>query len=132
VSVRTDPKASPTGYPFRIVELPGERERAEQGRRICDIGYLRTPVRTSEGKLVYRCPAEPIHDYVAKGGDAADTVGRRCLCNGLLANVGRAQARGEGDEPPLITNGDDLLRMTSFLNGRRRYSARDVVEYLLA
>ena len=33
--------------------------------------------------------------YVAKGGDIADTVGRRCLCNGLTANIGQPQrARG--------------------------------------
>ena len=130
-SVRTDPRASPTGYPFKIVELPGEQEWAERSR-ICDIGYLRTPARTAEGKLVYRCPAEPIDAYVAKGGNVEDTIGRRCLCNGLMASIGHAQARAAEDERPLVTSGDDLLRMSRFLGDRRSYSARDVITYLLS
>jgi NAD(P)H-dependent flavin oxidoreductase YrpB (nitropropane dioxygenase family) len=131
VSVRTDPRASPTGYPFKIVELPGDSERPERAR-VCDIGLLRTAVRTADGKLVYRCPAEPIDAYVSKGGSAADAVGRRCLCNGLVASVGLAQPRATGDEGPLITSGDDLLRMPQFLGSRRSYSARDVIDYLLS
>jgi hypothetical protein len=71
-------------------------------------------VLTAEGKLVYRCPAEPVDAYVAKGGTAADAVGRRCLCNGLVASVGLAQARAAGEEQPLITSGDDLLRIPQF------------------
>lgn len=130
VSVRTDPSASPTGYPFKIVELAGDRDRAERRERVCDIGYLRTAVRAPNGKLVYRCPAEPVHAYVAKGGDAADTVGRRCLCNGLIANIGHAQVRAAGDEPPLLTSGDDLLRIGQFLGARRGYSAEEVIAYL--
>jgi nitronate monooxygenase len=129
VSVRTDPRASPTGYPFKVVGLPNER-RAER-RRICDIGYLRVPARI-DSKLVYRCPAEPVDAYVAKGGTAADTVGRQCLCNGLIASVGHAQTRAEGNEPPLITSGDDLLRLPQILRDRDSYSARDVIDYLLA
>src|SRR5688500_8826219 len=131
-SVRTDPRASPTGYPFKLVELPGEHDSAQHRQRICDIGYLRTPARTNEGKLVYRCPAEPVDAYVAKGGDVADTVGRRCLCNGLIATVGHPQPRAAGNEPPLVTSGDDLLRMPRFLSGRRRYTAQDVIDYLLS
>jgi len=130
-SVRTDPRASPTGYPFKIVELPGEPDPAERPR-ICDIGYLRTPARTAAGKLVYRCPAEPVDAYVAKGGSAADTVGRRCLCNGLVASVGYAQTRATEDEHPLVTSGDDLLHISRFLGERRGYTAHDVITYLLS
>ena len=128
-AVRTDPRASPTGYPFKVVEFLDEPEQADR-QRICDIGYLRTPVRTAEGKLVYRCPAEPIDAYVAKGGREADAVGRRCLCNGLVASVGYPQTRGGGEEPPLITAGDELLRLSRFLAGRRTYTAHDVITYL--
>ena len=131
VSVRTDPRASPTGYPFKIVELPDARDPSERSR-ICDIGLLRTPARTTEGKLVYRCPAEPIDAYVAKGGTEADAVGRRCLCNGLVASVGLPQSRTGGPEQPLITSGDDLLRIPEFLGDRRSYTARDVIDYLLS
>jgi NAD(P)H-dependent flavin oxidoreductase YrpB (nitropropane dioxygenase family) len=131
VSVRTDPRASPTGYPFKIVELPGDHERTERSR-ICDIGLLRTAARTAGGKLVYRCPAEPIDAYVSKGGSAADAVGRQCLCNGLVASVGLAQVRAAGDEQPLVTSGDELLRIPGFLGDRRSYTARDVIDYLLS
>ena len=48
-------------------------------------------------------------DYVRKGGDVADTVGRACLCNGLMANVGLGQTRRTGYvEDPLVTLGSDL------------------------
>ena len=130
-TIRTDPRASPTGYPFKVVELAGEPERADR-MRICDIGYLRTPARMADGKLVYRCPAEPVDTYVAKGGAAEEAVGRRCLCNGLMADVGHAQTRATGEEPPLVTSGDDLLHIPRFLGDRRSYSARDVIDYLLS
>jgi nitronate monooxygenase len=131
VSVRTDPRASPTGYPFKIVELRGEDALPER-RRICDVGGLRVAVRTARGRLVYRCPAEPVADYVAKGGSPQDAAGRRCLCNGLMASVGYAQTRADGDELPLVTSGDDLLRVPQFLRERCHYSADDVIAYLLA
>ncbi|HUL71368.1 MAG TPA: nitronate monooxygenase, partial [Gemmatimonadales bacterium] len=59
--------------------------------------------------------------------------GRRCLCNALMANIGHGQVRDEGlTEPPLITSGDDLVRMGELLAGRTHYSAADVIAYLLA
>ena len=88
--------------------------------------------RAPNGKLVYRCPAEPVDAYVAKGGAAADAVGRRCLCNGLMASVGYAQTRAADEEQPLITSGDELLRISEFLGDRRSYTARDVIAYLLS
>lgn len=131
-SLRTDPRASPTGYPFKVVELPGDGERAAARERICDLGYLRVPVRTAEGRTVYRCSAEPVDAYVAKGGDAADTVGRRCLCNGLTANIGQAQWRSETDseEIPLVTSGDDLRTLAAFAGDHPGYTAAHVVNYL--
>jgi nitronate monooxygenase len=131
-SVRTDPRASPTGYPFKVVEVDGMTRQDDRRERVCDLGYLRTAYRTSTGKLGYRCPAEPVESYVVKGGDVADTVGRRCLCNGLVANVGYAQRRDEDDELPLITSGDDVAAIAVLLRGRHGYSAADVVEHLLA
>jgi hypothetical protein len=69
---------------------------------------------------------------VRKGGNIADTVGRRCLCNALTANIGQAQIRASGEtEPPLLTSGDDLETISTFLAGRTSYSAADVVRYLL-
>jgi nitronate monooxygenase len=130
--IHTDPRASPTGYPFKVVEVDGLDSQDDQRVRVCDLGYLRMPYRASNGKLDYRCPAEPVDAYVAKGGDIADTVGRRCLCNGLAANIGQPQRRATGDEKPLVTSGDDLVSLTSLLTSRGRYRAADVIEHLLS
>jgi len=132
VSLRTDPRASPTGYPFKVVELPGDIAHVVARRRVCDLGYLRIPVRTAEGRTIYRCSAEPVDAYVAKGGDFADTIGRRCLCNGLTATIGQAQWRPEtnSEEFPLVTSGDELLSLAAFANANPGYTAEQVVRYL--
>ena len=132
VRIRTDPRASPTGYPFKVVEVEGMARQNDDRERVCDLGYLRVAYRTPAGKLGYRCAAEPVEQYVAKGGDIADTVGRRCLCNGLAANVGHPQHRDDGDERPLITSGDDVASIAALLRGRDGYTAADVIDHLLA
>jgi NAD(P)H-dependent flavin oxidoreductase YrpB (nitropropane dioxygenase family) len=135
--VLTDAKASPTGFPFKVVTLPGslsESEVYEQRTRVCDLGYLREVVRTDEGKLAYRCASEPVADYVAKGGDIEETVGRKCLCNALMANVGIGQVQKGQTTPelPLVTSGDDLAAITRVLKpGATSYTAAEVVDYLL-
>lgn len=132
VEVRTDPLASPTGYPFKIVTAPGLPESSPGRNRVCDLGYLRTAYLRPDGTVGHRCSGEPLEQYVQKGGSAEDTRGRRCLCNALMANVGFAQQRGElGPELPLLTAGDDLRGLGVFLEGRDRYSVDDVVQYLL-
>ena len=128
-SIFTDPLASPTGYPFKVVRTPDDGGEAPR-TRVCDLGYLRVAVKGANGRLVYRCAAEPVDQYVAKGGDIADTVGRRCLCNGLAATVGHAQVREEGLEPALVTSGDDLLDLPERFRSSDSYSAGDVVDYL--
>ena len=81
---------------------------------------------------MYRCSAEPVDAYVVKGGDVADTVGRRCLCNGLTATIGQAQWRPEtnDEEIPLVTSGDDLLSLADFATATPGYTADHVVRYL--
>lgn len=110
--VFTDPQASPTGFPFKVADLAGslsEQKVYEQRRRICDVGFLRQPYRRANGEIGYRCAAEPVKAYVAKGGREEDTVGRKCLCNALAANIGMGQRLPDGGhEKPLITMGDDL------------------------
>jgi NAD(P)H-dependent flavin oxidoreductase YrpB (nitropropane dioxygenase family) len=132
VDVVTDPRASPTGYPFKVVRWPADPVAAAPEReRVCDLGYLRAAYVRPDGKLGYRCAAEPVKAYVEKGGSEADTAGRRCLCNALMANIGHAQVRAEGRvEQPLLTSGDDLVGIGDFLRGRTSYSADDVVDYL--
>lgn len=135
-SVFTDPRVSPTGFPFKVVQLEGTGSEASvyQARQaICDLGYLRELYVTPDGKIGYRCAAEPANNYVAKGGDREETVGRKCLCNGLLANIGLAQVRGDDRvELPLVTAGDDLNIIAEFLApGATSYSAADVVRILM-
>jgi nitronate monooxygenase len=135
--VFTDPLASPTGFPFKVAQLAGSYsdEGVAQARtRVCDLGYLREPYAIGEDKIGYRCSAEPVANYVAKGGKIEDTVGRKCLCNALMANIGHAQTRKDGSaEPPLVTIGDDLNTASQFLEaGQLSYSAVDVVRELLS
>ena len=135
--VFTDPQASPTGFPFKVALLQGSySDPAVAGARtrVCDLGFMREAYVTPEGKLGYRCSAEPVASYVAKGGRVEDTVGRKCLCNALLSNIGFQQIRRDGSvEPPLVTVGDGLNSVAQFLApGHASYSAADVVESLLS
>jgi nitronate monooxygenase len=135
--VFTDPLASPTGFPFKVAQLEGTSSAFpvyQQRKRVCDLGYLREPYLQPDGAIGYRCAAEPEQNYVSKGGALENTVGRKCLCNALLANIGHAQRRkGETVEPALVTVGDDLNSVAQFLKpGRTTYSAAEVVESLLA
>lgn len=133
VRVTTDPRASPTGYPFKVVTWPGMSGTAEGRERICDLGALRVPYHTPQGRIGYRCASEPVETFIAKGGTLEATVGRRCLCNALAADIGMGQVRGDGTiEPPLVTSGDALVEIGEFLAGRTRYSARDVLAHLRA
>jgi NAD(P)H-dependent flavin oxidoreductase YrpB (nitropropane dioxygenase family) len=117
--VRTDPLASPTGFPFKVATLKGTMSEAEEYSarpRLCDLSYLRVPYEREPGDVGYRCPAEPVHMYVRKGGDIADTVGRKCLCNGLTAGIGLGQSRRDGyNEVPIVTLGADLEGVTQML-----------------
>ena len=135
--VFTDPLASPTGFPFKVALLEGTSSELpiyQERNRVCDLGYLREPYAATEGKIGYRCAAEPVDNYLAKGGKIEDTVGRKCLCNALLANIGHAQTRKDAVvEPPLVTVGDDLNTIAQFAApGRDSYSAADVVRSLLS
>jgi nitronate monooxygenase len=74
-----------------------------------------------------------VDDYVKKGGTVADAQGRKCLCNGLLANVGLNQVRSDSEqELALMTAGDDVAQVARFLKpGCDTYTAADVVRCLL-
>jgi NAD(P)H-dependent flavin oxidoreductase YrpB (nitropropane dioxygenase family) len=135
--VRTDPRASPTGFPFKVVQMAGtvaEPEVSAQRGRICDLGYLRVPYHREDGTIGQRCPAEPVDVYVRKGGDIADTEGRKCLCNGLTASAGVPQIRGDGSvEPPLLTLGHDLEAVHELLALHPEgWSAAQVMQWLLS
>ncbi|SDC04151.1 NAD(P)H-dependent flavin oxidoreductase YrpB, nitropropane dioxygenase family [Raineyella antarctica] len=133
--VRNDPRASPTGFPFKIANVEGslsEPETYAARERICDLGFLRTPVEREDGRLTYRCAAEPEQMYVKKGGEAADTIGRMCLCNALLADIGLGQMRKSGYvEQPAITLGQDLSGPERLAETRPDgWTAAEAVEWL--
>ncbi|WP_372797369.1 nitronate monooxygenase, partial [Pontiella sp.] len=135
--VFTDPLASPTGFPFKVADVKGSLSDPaiyENRRRICDIGFLRTPYRKDDGRIGYRCAAEPVKAYVAKGGREEDTVGRKCLCNALAADIGCPQRLPDGTlEKPLVTMGDDLINISRFCkNDEVDFTAADVIKTILA
>ncbi len=134
--VFTDPLASPTGFPFKVVQLPGSLSDTQSGQprdRHCDLGFLRRAYRKADGTFGYRCPAEPVDDYVHKGGALEETVGRECVCNGLVATIGLAQVDPEnGFSRPLVTAGNEIKNIGRFLKpGRDSYTAAEVVSVLL-
>jgi NAD(P)H-dependent flavin oxidoreductase YrpB (nitropropane dioxygenase family) len=130
LSVKTDAQASPTGFPFKVVDLPGTLADQAVYRlrdRVCNQHCLSTPHQLPSGDIVYRCPAEPVRIYRRNGGRDEDTVDVRCLCNGLLAAAGL----GDSGEPAIVTLGDDysfLQELTS--NPNDSYTAADVMAYL--
>ncbi len=135
-SIFTDPVASPTGFPFKVVQIAGtlsDEELYESRERRCDMGYLRTAYRDGKGRVGWRCASEPVDDYVRKGGMVDETPGRKCLCNALMANVGLGQLQQSGEiEPSLVTSGDDVATVARFLPpGQDSYRATDVIRYLL-
>jgi NAD(P)H-dependent flavin oxidoreductase YrpB (nitropropane dioxygenase family) len=99
VDVRTDTRDSPTGFPFKVAQLEGtlaDEDVYAARQRVCDLGVLRSAYRKPDGTIGYRCPSEPVAVYERHGGRPANTVGRRCLCNALLATAGFAQQRRDG------------------------------------
>ncbi|AHF91729.1 2-nitropropane dioxygenase [Opitutaceae bacterium TAV5] len=143
--VFTDPRASPTGFPFKVLQLGDTLSDAAPyaaRKRICDLGYMRQTWRRPDGSLGYRCSAEPEADFVRKGGAACESAGRKCLCNALLSAVGLGQrlsgktASASGDplaeELPLVTAGADVAGIARYLQpGADSYGAADVVRMLL-
>ncbi len=137
LKVRTDHRASPTGFPFKVVELPGTMGSGDVYKarpRLCDLGYLRSSHIDENSKVTYRCAAEPEDPFLKKGGEEDDLRERICLCNGLTAAVGLGQERPDGyKEAPLLTLGattsDVEAMLKDFPTG---WSAHDVVARLLA
>ncbi len=137
LGVFTDPLASPTGFPFKIVQLENTIAvpALRAGRnRVCDMGYLRQAYQKPDGSLGHRCSGEPPASYLQKGGAAADMAGRVCVCNGLMATAGFPQVRKGGyPEPALVTAGDSVCDLAQFIPpGADRYHARHVIMQLRA
>jgi len=135
LTVRSDPNASPTGFPFKLADLKGTMSDPAirlSRERSCDLGYLRTPYLTPKGTVSYRCPAEETASFMHKGGSEAAAAGRLCLCNGLMSNIGLGQTRRDGfSEPPAITLGADLSGPAEMLVAHPDgWDACDVVRFV--
>jgi nitronate monooxygenase len=135
-SVFTDPSASPTGFPFKILSLDGslsETDAYQQRNRKCDLGYLRQLYEKTDGKIGYRCSAEPEAAFLAKGGNSEDLLGKKCLCNALLSNIGLAQVRKNGYvENILVTSGDGIQTIGQFLGAKQFYKTKEAIDWLLS
>jgi nitronate monooxygenase len=135
--VFTDPVASPSGFPFKVVQLAGTMSDEEvylDRPRICDLGYLREAYRTPGGEVGFRCSSEPVSIYLSKGGSEENTAGRKCICNALVATAGAPQTRAKGRivEAGIVTSGDDLTGIARFMRpGSTSYTAADVIRVLL-
>lgn len=117
INIKTDPLASPTGFPFKVADIAGslsDNEIYNKRQRVCNLGYLRTAYEKDDGSIGYRCAAEPVEMYVKKGGREENTRGRKCLCNALMAAAGFPLTCKSGEEEkPLITMGDDYKSVIS-------------------
>jgi nitronate monooxygenase len=136
VEVFTDPLASPTGFPFKVVPVEdtvADQAIYEKRTRVCDLGYLRTPYAIDDDTVGWRCASEPVQDFERKGGDVEETVGRKCVCNALMSSIDLGQIQKSGEpELPLVTSGDDVAHIARFLRpGAETYTAADVIDYLL-
>ncbi|MFA7376778.1 MAG: nitronate monooxygenase [Acholeplasmataceae bacterium] len=135
LTVKMDFLASPTGFPFKVADVLGslhDDESYQKRKRICDLGYLREAYEKPDGKIGYRCPSEPVEDYVRKGGNIEDTVGRKCLCNGLVSAIGVAQSRASIKEKSIVTAGNDAIFIKRFIKpGNKHYQAIDVINHIL-
>ena len=131
-TVYTDPRASPTGFPFKVLQVPGtlaDQEVYEARRRKCDLGYLVEIYESPEGEIATRCPSEPRSVYVQRGGNPEDLEGRKCICNALTATIGL----GMPGEKPILTSGADLTAVTELVAKHGTdYSATQVIDRILA
>jgi len=130
-AVFTDPNSSPTGFPFKAAQLATTNSESSvymERQRVCDVGHLRELYRLQNGQIGFRCPAEPVSTFVGKGGTREQTLGKKCLCNCLLANIDLAQVRAGYVERGLVTAGNDLMELGRLLqDGATTYRAADVI-----
>jgi len=131
LQVLASPVASPSGFPFQVVQMEGTLSDPivyEKRERDCTLGYLVHAYKTKRGRIGFRCPAEPITAYVRKGGDVEHAEGRVCLCEGLAAAVGHAP-----NKPSIVTLGKDLSFAPNVMsNPDDTYSAEDVINFIFS
>ena len=132
INIKTDPYASPTGFPFKVADVAGtlsDEELYNNRQRVCNLGYLRSAYEKEDGTIGYRCAAEPVEMYVKKGGKEENTKGRKCLCNALMSAAGYPLICKSGEEEkPLVTMGDDYKSVITRPYG---YTAQEVINEII-
>jgi NAD(P)H-dependent flavin oxidoreductase YrpB (nitropropane dioxygenase family) len=151
LEVVTEALMSPTGFPFKVVQLPGSlsEESVRSGRErvaCCDLGHLVTPVEIKRRvtrpdgaveevvEVQTLCPAEPVEAFTRKGGVMMRRKGTICLCNGLMSTAGYPGIRGDYVEPPVVTAGDASVKDVRDLQVQVRrltYSAAEAIARVL-
>jgi NAD(P)H-dependent flavin oxidoreductase YrpB (nitropropane dioxygenase family) len=130
IAVYTDPRVSPSGYPFKVARIKNtlsSQEVRDKRKRVCNKGYL-VEFYEDGKKIKTRCSAEPVHHYLEKGGNLESTLGKGCLCNGLVADVGL----GDPEEPQIVTLGSNLRDVRELVKTKgRNYTSRNVIDYVL-
>ena len=128
--------ASPSGFPFQVVQLEGTLSDPTvygKRKRDCTLGYLVHAYKTERGRIGFRCPAEPIAAYLRKGGDVETTEGRVCLCKGLAAAAKDGQPSEGPNEAYIATLGQELSFIHELMpNADGSYSAEDVISFIFA
>ncbi len=134
-NVFTDPQVSPAGFPFKVAQIEGtvsDKNLDSKRTKACNMSYLRTAYQRDDGKIGWRCPAEPDAAFIAKGGNPDDIAGRTCICNALFATIGLGQSFPDGSKAlPVVTLGDDFDKIDRVCkDGQLDYTAADVLKYL--
>jgi nitronate monooxygenase len=133
LEIRTDMEVSPTGFPFKVVDLPGTISDSavfRDRKRACDQCVLVSLYKKPDGSIGYRCPSESPVNFVRKGGKSEDTENRGCICNGLISAAG-LRFENEDHEPAIVTLGDDVEFLKHLMRDENgSYSAVQVIRYL--
>lgn len=117
---------SPTDFSFCVAQVKNtlSDEEIYEGRtRSCKYACLPEYYVGSDGKIDSRCPAEPVEIYKRKGGKEEDTVGRRCLCEGLISTAGHTEGYS------IVTLGTVLGPVKELMEGKENgeYSIEDAL-----
>ncbi len=135
--VRTDPLASPAGFPFKVLTLKeslSEDSAFEARTKRCDLGFLRQAFERSDGAIGWRCrPNQNLRTYTKVGKRRKSTDASVLQWPDVGSRLGQVIADGS-TELPIVTCGDEVKHIHQFLKSfdAEGYTARDVVERLLS
>jgi hypothetical protein len=69
LQIKTDFRASPTGFPFKVAEISGTMSDGlmqHTRKKVCDECALREPYKKENEDIGYRCASEPEEAYQKK------------------------------------------------------------------